>query len=87
MTVSTTSVAVPAGEWTEVATGVTAAIIGGNPNGFRMAIGDDPPDNLTTGPIMGRSTDGIVTLPVIEAGGNVYLTPIDGYDFTANVIA
>lgn len=83
---TTSKIAIPANEWTLVASGQNIVTIGGNPNGYRVAVGAAEPGDLTTGPIVGRTADGLYEVSGLSAEDGVYVTPIDGVAFTAQVI-
>ena len=89
---TTTKIPVPDGEWTAVTLGGLSGgnvVIWGNPAGYRVAVGAEPPADLTIGILAGRglAEPGLLTLSNLDNGDIVYLTPVDGRDFVAQVIA
>ena len=84
---TTTKIAIPTDEWTQVSTGSAVVTVAGNPNGYRLAVGAAEPGDLSTGLIVGRTTDGLFGLSALAGTDNVYIAPIDGNAFTANVLA
>jgi len=86
---TTTKITIPNGQWTEVAAASVNVRIWGNPAGFRVAVGAAPPADETIGLLVGRgeARPGLYELLGLANTDNVYLTPVDGRDFVAQVIA
>ena len=86
---TTAKIDIPPGQWTEVSAGSANVRIWGAPSGYRVAVGAAAPADLTIGLLVGRGLagPGLYELLGLANTDNVYLSPADGRDFTAQVIA